>query len=477
MQRTNHGWRTLVYCWVVVSAAVVVSSCHCKPEPSEPSNTNPGAVLSATFEEQKAAIEEQKVATVDPGDKDAAIAYYGETLTELGLNPDNLSPNQLVNKMRLWKVMDYLGYPGLDLKDVEDLPSPELMKRFPGDVLSSAFFAPKITDVSVTPINPGWRKLVRFRAKGEAATKGISEGYLLFNRFQTDLDKDPLGDGSDESGNTQLILVRTNGSTLLKYPLYFLVFFKHTGGGRLITFLQATFDARAPNIVEKNRYYVPNACAACHGGLTGEVPKPDYEKLKLNYLDTDHWFDRLEDDFAILKDHTCGTKKPCPVLYDGRNGGSEFEQAFDVVRQLNREIEAQNKIVPPPLPQSFQLRAVMKWRELHETDSGHKDVFARALPPANSADPWKADNPIDKELLPLLNRYCYRCHSSLKYSIFDRPAVVRRRDTILKYMNLAIDDPKKMPQDRNLDSSPDKQTILKLVQALPTPTPAPTPTP
>ena len=471
MQRTNRHWKTLVYCWAVVSAAVVISSCQCKPEPSNTNSvTNSVAVLSST-------LEDQKLATVDPGDPDAAIAYYGETLTEFGLNPKNLSATQLVNTMRLWKVMEYLGYPNLDLKDVEDLPSAELMKRFPGDVLSSAFFAPKITDVSVTPISPGWRKLVRFKAKGEALKKGISTGYLLFNKFQPDYDKSPFGEGSNQSENTQLILVRADGSTLLKHPLYFLVFSQLTGGGRLITFLTATFDARAPNIVSKNRYYVPNACAECHGGLTGEIPKPDYAKLRLNYLDTDHWFDRLEDDFAFLKEHTCGTKKPCAVLYDGRNGESEFEQAFDVVRQLNREIEAQNKSVPPAPPQSFQLRAVRKWLELHETDSGHKDVFVRALPPANSADPWKADNPIDKELLPLLNRYCYRCHSSLKYNIFDRPAVVRRRDEILKYMNLAIDDPKKMPQDRNLEGSADKQTILKLVQALPIPTPAPTPTP
>src|ERR1041384_477890 len=95
--------------------------------------------------------------------------------------------------------MAHLGYPGLDLKDVEDLPSAELMKRYPGDILSSAFFAPKITDVSVKPINPGWRKLVRFKAKGEALKKGISAGYLLFNKFQPDYDKNPFEDGSNES--------------------------------------------------------------------------------------------------------------------------------------------------------------------------------------------------------------------------------------------------------------------------------------
>lgn len=258
-----------------------------------------------------------------------------------------------------------------------------------------------------------------------------------------------------------------------------MVFGRQSEGSKLITFLTATFDARAPDIVTDNRYYVPNACADCHGGLTGEILIPDYEKLKLNYLDTDHWFDRLEDDFKFLKEHTCGKSAPCPVLYDGRDGESQFQQAFNVLRDLNREIESQNKTVPPS--QSFQLRAVRKWLELHENDSGHMDIFARALPPAGAGDPWKTDNPTDKELLPLLNRYCFRCHSSLKFNLFDRPAVVRRRDRILDYMTRAIDDPRKMPQDRNLDCSNEtfahKQRILQLVRSFSTPTPSPTPTP
>jgi hypothetical protein len=167
------------------------------------------------------------------------------------------------------------------------------------------------------------------------------------------------------------------------------------------------------------------------------------------------------------------------VLYDGRKDESDFEQAFNVLRELNREIEAQNKSVPPA--QSFQLRAVTKWLELHEKDSGHKDVFARALRPASSGDPWKADNPTDKELLPLLNRYCFRCHSSLKFNVFDRPAVVRRKKDILENMTRVLTDEKKMPQDRNLDCSAEtlahKEKILELVRSFPGAAPSPSPTP
>jgi len=468
MQRTNPNWKTLVYCCAVISAAVFFLSCQSK---TEPSNKNSGTVDSS-------AADSQKLRTVDPGDPDSAVVYYGKTLTELGLNPNSLSAEELVGSMNLSQVLVHLGYPDLGLKELEDTPSAELMKRFPGDVLSSAFFAPKITDVSVKPINPGWRKLVRFKAKGEALKKGVSAGYLLFNKFQPDYDKDPFGDQSNESLNTQLILVKGEGSAL-EYPVYFLVFGPRSGESKLITFLTATFDARAPGIVAENKYYVPNACADCHGGLTGEILIPDYKRLKLNYLDTDHWFDRLEDDFAFLKDHTCGQKKSCAVLYDGRNDNSEFEQAFNVLRELNWEIQEQNAKVPPS--QSFQLRAVTRWRDLHGTDSGHKDVFARALPPAGAGDPWKADNPTDKELLPLLNRYCFRCHSSLKFNIFDRPAVVRRKKDILENMTRVLTDKKKMPQDRNLDCSAEtlahKEKILELVRSFPGATPSPSPTP
>jgi len=472
-RRARSDGKMLVYGGGLMSAALIFFSIQ---SPTQPSNENSVAVPAPT-------VEVQNIETVNPGKPESAIAYYHETLTELGLNLNNLPPAQLVTSMTLSQVMDHLDYPKLDLKDVEDLPSVELMKQFPGDVLSSAFFAPKITDVSANPITPGWRKLVRFKAKGELLDKGISAGYLLFNKFQPDYDKDPFGDKSEESQNTQLILTRAKDAKL-DYPIYFLVFGRRLTGSKLITFLTATFDARAPNIVSKNQYFVPNACAHCHGGLKNELP--DYDKLKLNFLDTDHWIDRTQkivgtqkkDDFAFLNDHNCGKPYRCAVLYDGGNTKPEFEAAFDVIRVLNREIQDQNKSVLPT--QSFQLRAVSKWLELHDTDSKHQAVFARALPPLVSGDDiWKESNQTDKTLLPLLNRYCYRCHSSLKFNIFDKPAVVIRAGTILKYMNRAIDDPLKMPQDRNLDCSDqsfdDRRTILKLIEPWVTPTPTPTP--
>jgi hypothetical protein len=191
--------------------------------------------------------------------------------------------------------------------------------------------------------------------------------------------------------------------------------------------------------------------------------------LKLNYLDTDHWFDRLGDDFAFLRD------TPFGVLYDGGKDEAtkEFETAFDVLRRLNNEIKDQNERVEPtplPDPPSFQLRAVRKWLQLHETNSRHQDIFARVLPPDGDTQ-WRADRMPDKDLLPLMNQYCFRCHSSLRFNIFDRPAVVRRRSliggtsTLTSFLDLPVDNKRRMPQDRILKDDV-KEQIKALARSL-----------
>lgn len=413
---------------------------------------------------------------VEPGTEAQAFKYYKETFDELGLNPTNLVGSALVDSQDLGKALDFLGYGGLKPVDLENLPSAELMQRFPNQLLSSAFFAPKITDVSPTAtggtINPGWRKVVRLNAPpgSSAQKKGVASGFLLFNKFQgTDPTVDPLvsrgSDHSNESKTTQLILTVSNSSALTR-PVYFLVYGPISAGGKLITFLTASFDARDPGINPQGQYYVPQACAECHGGKV--FSESDYKKLKLNYLDSDHWFDRLDDDFAFIKSSQFG------VLYDGGKDEttSKFASAFDVLRRLNQEIKDQNERVepqppppPPPDQAAFQLRAVRKWLQLHASDTSHQNVFARALPPDGDSQ-WRANRDPDRDLLPLLNQYCFRCHSSLRYSVFDRPNVVRLKSRMLDYLERPIDQKFHMPQDRIL--KPDVKDKLKnLITSLP----------
>ena len=54
-----------------------------------------------------------------------------------------------------------------------------------GDILATRFFAPKIVDISQTPLKIGWRKLVRLRSRPDsaAARVGVEAATILFNFF------------------------------------------------------------------------------------------------------------------------------------------------------------------------------------------------------------------------------------------------------------------------------------------------------
>lgn len=424
---------------------------------------------------------------VADGDKTSAERYYAETFAALGLQHDVAG-----GEPRMSVMLTYLGYPDLNPSDLENTPSADLMKSVGEDLLASAFFAPKITDVSVKgpgDINVGWRKVIRLRARpgSGAAGHGIAAGFLLFNKFQgKDHSLDPFkpreNDKSNESKTTQLILVRAEkgtGADPAQRPMHFFVFGPVSDGAKLKLALQASFDAAAPEVeaelAKKNPikdYFVPVACGQCHGGITKNADTGDdevlFDRQKLNFLDTDHWFDRVQDgdDFAFIR-----TDNKFGVLFDGGTDESsaQFAAAFNVLRALNGEIKAQNdRVEPDPTKPSFQFRAVSKWLELHPAgDNAHKDVFARALPPLPGAGPfWNAVVEPDKALLLLMNRFCYRCHSSIAYSLFDRHEVACRKPKIRSRLNLTPGSVGAMPQDRVLDPAV-KATLLELAAKLP----------
>jgi hypothetical protein len=424
---------------------------------------------------------------VEHGTDTGAEGYYKETFDALGVASD--IPGIEKGEPGMSVMLGYLGYPDLKPSELEDTPSDELMKRFGDDLLSSAFFAPKITDVSQKgsdDINVGWRKVIRLRAKpdSDAAKHGIAAGFLLFNKFQgKNHSADPFlhrDDHSNESKTTQLILARAQkgtGTDPVQRPIHFFVFGPVSEGAKLKLALQASFDAVAPEVGAGlpqpiKDYFVPIACGQCHGGLklnqsTGDK-EVDFARQKVNFLDTDHWFDRVQDgdDFAFLRKESFG------VLFDGGKDETipKFAAAFDVLRRLNTEIREQNeRVEADPSKPSFQLRAITRWLQLHASgDNTHKDVFARALPPLTGAGPaWEATTEPDKQLLPLMNQFCYRCHSSIIYGVFDRNEVACRKVKIKNFLNLPPgSSPKAMPQDRVLDPAV-KATLLDLVAKLP----------
>jgi hypothetical protein len=412
--------------------------------------------------------------TIATGSQPDAQAYYRRLSAALRFqNPHTILDSDLDD------FLSYCGYRGVAAADFERLDSDVLMDPArlatavanpdlfaaaftnrtltAGEILVARFFAPKITDVSGTadgPVALGWRKLVRLlpRRDSAAAARGITAVWLLFNFFERDLAKSPF---NGHSVNTQGLVI-TNGANRLD-PVYWLDY-EPLPIARLGLALDATFDARDPNIPSPEhvlgrpdrKYFVPNACAACHGNLN---------KPLLNYLDTDHWLDRVEagNDFPAVAESTHG------VLFDGGTdvSSAQFRSAFDIVRRLNREMAAQNTSAQPNSPQG---RAAAKWLQLHETDMAHIVPLDRPFP----GEPhWTKGNALDDELLPLLNRYCYRCHGSVRFNVFDKAAVLSRAsDSAVRIeadpvSDKRIDPRVAMPPDRKIRAE-DRARLIAL---------------
>jgi len=486
----RHYIASLVCCTVVL-AITSVSFIGCRRQQSPSQVSIPPEQLLSQQEKEALAFR------VDPGDPGKAVTYYTETLEELGLRNWESLPaepekalEQLATLQSIAQPLEFLGYkdlfPAEFEKNIENLSSGELMAKYPDEILASAFFAPKITDVSgsdASKINVGWRKVVYLKARSgsPAEARGIGAGLLLFNKFQGagNWKEDPFTarkDKSNESKTTQFMLIRRNEKPPAKpltYPTYFLVYARLSEGGKLKAALDATFDARADEFKPVRPYYVPDSCAQCHGAETTPF-KYDLNKVKLNFLDTDHWFDRVQgkDDFAFLQQYDYGVLYDGGKVFDVKDGDTvsqQFKDAFNVLRKINEKIKEQNEKVDAdttPSSPSFQLRGVRKWLELHVkaddlTDVSHKGVFQRAF---DGGDKWAEGRDPDRELLPLMNQYCYRCHSSVRFSIFDRPLVQGKR-TIIKIRLDATDPAKWMPQDRQLSDDLKKQ-LKTLVDGL-----------
>lgn len=116
-----------------------------------------------------------------------------------------------------------------------------------------------------------------------------------------------------------------------------------------------------------------------------------------------------------------------------------------MIRQLNEETRAQNERAGGP--DNFQMGAVTQWLALHDSARfglEHVPPYRRGFGP----QAWKADDASERRILYYLNRYCYRCHSSVIYNVFDRAAVLSKRDKISSLV-LNLDNPENwMPQDR-----------------------------
>ncbi len=389
--------------------------------------------------------------TVVPGSEAQARAYYIRISKEIGFQA---TPSVTT----LDNLLDFVGYP-VSAEKVETLDPAVLMDPSrvsspqeglglellglngasvrDGDILATRFFAPKITNVNVAAPVPGWRKLVRLRARPDsrAARAGIQTVVILFNFFANVASDQPF---SGTSVNTQVMLLAPSRND----RLYWLDFQPDLTLGLQ---LNASFDAADLPDGASHPYFVPDGCNDCHGSPSNLRPP------MLNYLDTDHWFDRLDDDFVSLK--TANTA----LLFDAHTNDTSqpsFAQAFDVIRRFNEEALAQDEIAQA---NSFEAQAARTWLKLHAQSDQHFPPVSRGFS-STGASVWQ---PSEAGGLAELNRYCFRCHGSVRFSVFDRSAVVERAGIMRQRIRPSQPQLKryfKMPPDRTLNDQ-DLQTL------------------
>jgi hypothetical protein len=464
---------------------------------------------------------------VKPGKETETIDYYKRISSVLKFDFLNSSLDTFVAHMGYSEpnvVRGKIAFKGLTVKDLEELPSFTLMPRniaefnkladavedpaafrallslsdFQNEaLLVSRFFAPKIATyynqgdgadpfapISPDDIVPGWRKLVKVtpRQGSPADADGlISHAYILFNFKRADPNVDPFA--GNESGNNQIIIVPKNPS--VGDRVFFGVYRTKSLGYPIGTFLQADFDLPGhvglQTPAQDSQYFVPRSCAECHGhstdGLVGQPIDPNsgqptddfsvgvYRFAKPNYLDTDQWYDWKDFDYRGIS----GSLND--VLFDGGRDQStqDYTRAFDVVRKLNTGIAAESLAAEKDSSEpTFQTLAVRKWLELHQTSDARKPYSVRSFG-ALSWDPVDAD---EMKLLRLLDNHCFRCHSSLRYNVFDKEAVGARRDLILLYLFAPVADSAGnplpgniMPQGRVLTEA-DKAEIERLLKTI-----------
>lgn len=407
---------------------------------------------------------------VEEGTSDAAKEYYRDTVSPhlQFLTSETIEGSTIKN------LLEYFGYNDVTATDLHRLASIDLMELSEeGNILATRFFAPKITDVNEKPVplpegGFGWRKLVRFKAKitSDAQTNGMEYLFFLQNIFEKSIEGDPFDPEKNISKFNQAIVVRKDPPfSDTSQPIYFLTYgrlvkvddqerpIKDSSGnfqndGILILNLEATFDEndRDPETnLKASQYYVPDSCMVCHGRLP--------ETGKLNYLDTDHWFDRVTPNYGIddpafaQEDFTSLAASSHGILYDGeKNPDTEsFKTSFDVIRTINEEIRDQNASLGAV--GNFQLEAAKRWLEIHAPNTmgyAHVPPYERGF----GLNRWDAKDLSHKKLLYFLNRFCYRCHSSVKYNVFDRDAVYGFRGDIRNRVLNISNRRQWMPQDR-----------------------------
>ena len=450
----------------------------CSPAGDKPTEDKPGETASRQAVGERA---QDFQILIEPGDPATARTYYQRVGKKIQAPILDTAGEP---KGTLDDLLSYLGFAGLSAADLERIDSKTLMPRdaaafaalakavsnrdlflknlklehFQNSrVLVSRFFAPKIVNYTqAPPYVPGWRKLAMLQpVPGSMADKaGLQSASILFNFVKADISQDPYA--GNVSKNNQVILTpRSAGG---EDTAYFLVYLEGPSYPLGLALTNVAFD-----LPEPKDYHVPIACGQCHGhdARTGESsPKPAgqiYKFARLNFLDTDQWHDAMAFDFKPL------LNTPHSVVFDGGNDVTSpaYRDAMGIMRDINRHIRDQNAGVNAS---DIKVKAVEKWLSLHANADEPAAQATRVLD-SGQGNVWNPANAEEQELLGLLNHYCYRCHSSVRYNVFDKEGVADASPGFAGRLNAQPGSSRYMPQGRVLPAR-DKDRIIELSKQL-----------
>jgi hypothetical protein len=485
---------------LIVSAVIAQFRSKGKERPIDPKRSNRVAIVESGTPWLRARIVPPGTVNarvdanhIEPGSCDAAKMHYEDAAKVLGVK-------ETAGIGRLDTLLSLVGYEWLSAQDIVNLEpavlmTPAELAKVPtvgsdkisgllaDDILATRFFSPKTTDVSGkhSPTEYSWRKLVRLRVRnGSAAAKAnIANLWILTNTYEADLTKNPF---ETSNRNFQAIL-QPDKSVLSKLPMFFMVF-GPLPNAELVDASSASWDAGDEALGNEidTPYHPPVACAECHGRDTAFA--------RLQYLDTDHWLDRVQsgDDFSMVG------QSQWPALFDaGSDPESErYAKAFEVVKKLNQEIYQHNRGIDAiaqrisddlsatsksrtdakaALKYRFQTSAAETWLSLHKDSNLHIQPKLRGILGQDGNTRWNSGNKDEVELVSTLNRFCFRCHSSVEYHVFDKESVREaRKGFAYRLVEAETHSDMRMPQDRKADdpvfTMQKRQRILELLEII-----------
>jgi hypothetical protein len=381
--------------------------------------------------------DDQPIAWFPRGAETLGLDYYVDSAMALGIpRGQYASPDVAYASWTVDDLLDYMGFAGLAITPT---PCQVMAAAEPDEILAMRYFAPKTSSVDNEghASELGWRQIVRLSARSgsAAANAGVASAYVLLNFQQivADVATDPF---AHPPIYTQVMLVSTDP---VRRPTRWLVFDEQR---KRVTGIKATF-AGGDVATSGQTLHLPDACAQCHGG--------DKRLPHLNLFDVDNWVDRasVADTFGLV-----GTRSRISVT----SVGVCDIKPIDVARALNREIQAHNDLPGLRTPK-FVREAVASWNLKHAS-ADYVSMAARSFGPTR----WAPGSTSDLELLGMLNRYCYRCHGTIRFDVFNRSQVVGMARRAIRQIDLGL-----MPLDRQGDRlipSADRRRIVELLAGL-----------